>query len=79
MIGLECEGVFRTSGNQKLVDKLRTSFDRSGDVDLEACADVGAAAGLLKLFLRELPEPTITESASSDMLAALGEHEYITF
>ncbi|KAI1292272.1 Protein FAM13A [Halotydeus destructor] len=57
--GMFCEGLFRVSGNAKLIEKLRQSFDSSGDAPLETDGDVPSAAALLKLFLRELPEPVI--------------------
>jgi hypothetical protein len=59
--------LFRTTANKKLVDRLKVAFDRNGDVDLEAFHDVHAAAALLKLFLREMPEPAITDAAATDM------------
>jgi len=43
------------------VEKMRSSFDRTGNADLEEAGDVMAVAGLLKLFLRELPEAVIPE------------------
>lgn len=52
-------GLFRVSGNAKLVDRLRNTFDQFGDAPLETDGDVPSAAALLKLFLRELPEPVI--------------------
>lgn len=59
--GLECEGIFRVNGSQRVVEKLRASFDQQGDANLEEDHDVMAVAGLLKLFLRELPESAIPE------------------
>lgn len=58
--GIAQEGVFRISGNAKLIDRLRSSFDTFGDAPLEQEADTAAAAALLKLFLRELPDPIIS-------------------
>jgi hypothetical protein len=43
------------------VEKLRASFDHHGDANLDEDHDVMAVAGLLKLFLRELPESCIPE------------------
>lgn len=57
--GMSQEGLFRVSGNARLVDKLRWSFDQSGDAPLEAEGDVAVAAALLKLLFRELPEPLV--------------------
>lgn len=54
------EGIFRVSGNQKLIEKLKDLFNMVGDAPLEAeLVDVATAASLLKLYLRELPEPLI--------------------
>lgn len=57
--GLQQEGLFRISGNVKLIEKLKNSFDSCGDAPLEEIADVPSAAALIKLFFRELPEPVI--------------------
>lgn len=53
------EGLFRVSGNAKLVEKLKQSFDLTGDAALETEGDLSSAAALLKQFLRELPQPLI--------------------
>ncbi|XP_063219008.1 protein FAM13A isoform X2 [Bacillus rossius redtenbacheri] len=67
--GLHCGGLFRlTCGNQKLVEHLRTSFDRTGDADLESVADVASVASLLKLWIRELPEPIIMSEVAAKFL-----------
>ena len=49
------------SGSQRVVEKLRSSFDLHGDANLEEDGDIFAVAGLLKMFLRELPESAIPE------------------
>lgn len=54
--------------NEKLVESIKCTFDRTGDADLENCATPNAATGLLKFFLQQLPEPPITESAAADLL-----------
>jgi RhoGAP domain. len=66
---LKCGGLFRLSaGNPKLIERLRASFDRTGDADLEAAGDVATAASLLKLWLRELPEPIISSHVAIQLL-----------
>jgi hypothetical protein len=68
-VGLKCGGLFRLSaGNPKLVERLRASFDRTGDADLEGAGDVATVASLLKLWLRELPEPIITSHVATELL-----------
>ncbi|GFG40438.1 hypothetical protein Cfor_01607 [Coptotermes formosanus] len=67
--GFKCGGLFRLSaGNPKLVERLRVSFDRTGDADLEGAGDVASAAALLKLWLRELPEPVIASRVAAELL-----------
>lgn len=66
--GLTLEGLFRVSGNVKLVEKLKNSFDTFGDAPLEAMGDVPSAAALIKLFLRELPEPVIPTNVHRSFL-----------
>jgi len=54
------EGIFRVSGNARLMEKLRTLFDRLGDAPLESeSVDVATSASMLKMYLRELPDPLI--------------------
>lgn len=57
--GFQQEGLFRISGNVKLIEKLKNLFDLTGDAPLEEIADVPSAAALVKLYFRELPEPLI--------------------
>ncbi|KAM6498376.1 hypothetical protein JOM56_006324 [Amanita muscaria] len=59
MRGLECEGIYRVSGRHAIVQALQheiekdeTSFEFDHQKD-----DIYAVASLLKLYLRELPEP----------------------
>ncbi|XP_027196212.2 protein FAM13B-like [Dermatophagoides pteronyssinus] len=75
--GLVQEGLFRISGNAKLVDKLKQSFDNNGDAPLETDGDLAAAAALLKQFLRELPQPLIPNGSQFlDVIRSLkNDHE----
>lgn len=59
--GYDQEGIFRVNGSTRIIEKLRTCFDQTGDADLAEDGDVMAVAGLLKLFLRELPDSVIPE------------------
>ncbi|ELU16771.1 hypothetical protein CAPTEDRAFT_227273, partial [Capitella teleta] len=63
--GLHLEGLFRVNGNSRLVENLRLGFDGSGDADIEGAGDVMAVAGLLKLFLRELPSGLVPEALTT--------------
>ncbi|KAL3244664.1 hypothetical protein MRX96_018641 [Rhipicephalus microplus] len=69
--GMGQEGLFRVSANARLVEKLRWSFDQSGDAPLEAEGDVTVAAALLKLLFRELPEPLMPTDMHQAFLDAI--------
>ncbi|KAB0389317.1 hypothetical protein E2I00_001470, partial [Balaenoptera physalus] len=62
MHGLAQEGLFRVNGNVRVVEQLRWKFESGVPVELGRDGDVCAAASLLKLFLRELPEGVITSA-----------------
>lgn len=68
-VDLKCCGLCRLSPrNPKLVERLRLSFDRTGDADLEGAGDVATVISLLKLWLRELPEPVIASHVATELL-----------
>ena len=54
---LKLEGIFRISGNQSEVLAMKKAFDDGIDVNVRECSSPHVAAGLLKLYLRDLPEP----------------------
>lgn len=43
----------------RVVEKIRMQFEQLGDANLEEENDVAAAAGLLRVFLRDLPDTLI--------------------
>ena len=53
------EGIYRSSGVKSKIVKLRTAYSQRQAVDLSS-ADPPVVASLLKLFLRELPDPVLT-------------------
>ncbi|KAF5312338.1 hypothetical protein D9619_002972 [Psilocybe cf. subviscida] len=56
--GLETEGIYRVSGRHALVQALQHEIERDeGAFHFYPKDDVYAVASLLKLYLRELPEP----------------------
>lgn len=58
---MDKEGIFRIPGNDTVLQQLKAFYDgEQSDMTLENCDDVHAVAGLLKLYLRELPEPLLT-------------------
>ncbi|KAG2203308.1 hypothetical protein INT47_000228 [Mucor saturninus] len=59
------EGIYRLSGSAALMKSLKKRFNDDGDVKIlqdKEYHDVHAVAGLLKMWLRELPENILTES-----------------
>ncbi len=43
------------------MERIKASYDRTGEADLTDGGDIMAVAGALKLYLRELPEGIIPE------------------
>lgn len=65
------EGLYRLSGSSKVMKTLQHEFNQRGDIDLLASEeeyDVHAIAGLLKLWLRELPSNVLTRERYPDFL-----------
>ncbi|GAN11594.1 hypothetical protein MAM1_0734c11167 [Mucor ambiguus] len=68
------EGIYRLSGSAAKVKILKKRFNDAGDVRLledEEFHDVHAIAGLLKMWLRELPENILTEALLGDFLKSI--------
>ncbi|CAI2724640.1 unnamed protein product [Schistosoma spindalis] len=61
--GLNSQGIFRINGSAKLIDGFKTAFQVSAADDLYSLGnvDIYALAGVLKLFLRELPDGLVPE------------------
>ncbi|XP_072293192.1 rho GTPase-activating protein 22 [Eucyclogobius newberryi] len=57
--GLKEEGLFRAPGQTNHVRELQDAFDRGEKPVFDSTTDVHTVASLLKLFIRELPEPVI--------------------
>ncbi|KAI9347990.1 Rho GTPase activation protein [Zopfochytrium polystomum] len=73
MKGVEEEGIYRLSGSSNTIQMLREKFNTEGDVDLVAGEpyDVHAVAGVLKLYLREIPVPILTQHLLRDFNAII--------
>ncbi|KAJ7996445.1 hypothetical protein DPEC_G00237150 [Dallia pectoralis] len=65
--GLLEVGLFRKSGQATLVKELQNAFD-AGEKPSFDSTDVHTVASLLKLYLRELPEPLVPFSRYQDLL-----------
>ncbi|XP_043912689.1 rho GTPase-activating protein 22-like isoform X2 [Protopterus annectens] len=66
--GLNEEGLFRMPGQANLVKELQDAFDCGEKPAFDSNTDVHTVASLLKLYLRELPEPVIPFAKYEDFL-----------
>ncbi|XP_040849224.1 rho GTPase-activating protein 25 isoform X5 [Ochotona curzoniae] len=57
--GLNEEGIFRLPGQDNLVKQLRDAFDAGERPSFDRDTDVHTVASLLKLYVRDLPEPVV--------------------
>ncbi|PRP76222.1 RhoGAP domain-containing protein, partial [Planoprotostelium fungivorum] len=70
--GINEEGIFRISGNKETVAQLKERIDRGEDIDFvkEQCVPFDVAA-LMKMFLREMPDPMLQGHLYDQWLATL--------
>ncbi|KAG5844211.1 hypothetical protein ANANG_G00159820 [Anguilla anguilla] len=71
--GLQEVGLFRQPGQATLVKELQDAFDAGEKPSFDSSTDVHTVASLLKLYLRELPEPVVPFSRYQDFLLC-GKH-----
>eukprot|EP00048_Salpingoeca_helianthica_P007136 m.106906 g.106906 ORF g.106906 m.106906 type:complete len:835 (-) comp14239_c0_seq3:124-2628(-) len=71
--GLTFEGLFRVSGSQAAVTALRTKIDKEGQAVIPPDTSPAVVSSLLKLFLRELPEPVILPETLAELVAVSQE------
>ncbi|XP_030234188.1 rho GTPase-activating protein 22 isoform X2 [Gadus morhua] len=67
--GLQEEGLFRSPGPTNHVRELQDAFDRGEKPKFDSTTDVHTVASLLKLYIRELPEPVIPFSKYTQFLS----------
>ncbi|KAF1375770.1 hypothetical protein PFLUV_G00223630 [Perca fluviatilis] len=67
--GLKEEGLFRAPGQNNHVRELQDAFDRGEKPMFDSTTDVHTVASLLKLYIRELPEPIIPFSKYTQFLS----------
>ncbi|KAI1329914.1 hypothetical protein F5Y16DRAFT_364358 [Xylariaceae sp. FL0255] len=85
LYGLAVEGIYRLSGSATHVTKLKNLFDSNQESHVldfrnpeNFFHDVNSVAGLLKQFLRDLPDPLLTsENYSAFVEAAKSEDEIV--
>ncbi|KAI1494578.1 hypothetical protein F5X96DRAFT_676372 [Biscogniauxia mediterranea] len=77
LYGLAVEGIYRLSGSTTHVNKLKNLFDTDQDSQVldfrnpeNFFHDVNSVAGLLKQFLRDLPEPLLTSQHYAGFIEA---------
>jgi len=63
--GLSSEGLFRVPGNNDTIQKLKMQFEKHESIEL---SDPHDAAGLLKLYIRQLSSPLIPHSLYSQFV-----------
>lgn len=66
--GLSEEGIFRLPGQDNAVRQFRDAFDAGERPSFPSDTDVHTVASLLKLYLRELPEPVVPWTQYQDFL-----------
>ncbi|XP_054610539.1 rho GTPase-activating protein 24-like [Dunckerocampus dactyliophorus] len=66
--GLQEVGLFRQPGRASLVRELQEAYDAGERPSFDSNTDVHTVASLLKLYLRQLPEPLIPYSHYQDFL-----------
>ncbi|RWA14126.1 hypothetical protein EKO27_g964 [Xylaria grammica] len=77
LYGLAVEGIYRLSGSSMHVNKLKNLFDTDQESHIldfrnpeNFFHDVNSVAGLLKQFLRDLPDPLLTSENYSAFIEA---------
>ncbi|KAI9301959.1 hypothetical protein BJ944DRAFT_128634 [Cunninghamella echinulata] len=74
------EGLYRLSGSNTMMKSLKLKFDQEGDINLLAAKeeyDVHAIAGLLKMWLRELPTSVLTRELRMDFLHVIDRKDRV--
>ncbi|KAJ8495395.1 hypothetical protein ONZ45_g12878 [Pleurotus djamor] len=75
--GVQEEGLFRVNGRPTHVSKIRSEFDSGADYDMSNCnpgdLDPHAVASVFKAYLRELPEPILTQALVPYFEAAMAQ------
>ncbi|KAF2071201.1 hypothetical protein CYY_007487 [Polysphondylium violaceum] len=67
--GMQEEGIFRISGSSSAIQALKNEFNNGVDVDLSQQLDQHVVSGILKLYLRQIPETLFTNEFSEELEA----------
>lgn len=74
------EGIFRLSGSASAIKAYKKIIDAGGQIEWQPGSDAHNATGLIKLYLRELPEPLLTFKLFDALTVICGlqpEHEQL--
>lgn len=66
------EGIFRLNGSTTEMKILKKDIDSGKPIDFTKVQDPNVVSGLLKLYLRELPEPLCTFALFDEFIQAAG-------
>lgn len=67
-------GLYRVSGHERLVKELKEKLVRGKTLpQLSKVEDINVITGVLKYFLRNLPEPLLTFHLNKAFMEAAGE------
>lgn len=58
-VGLKEVGIFRLPGKASRIQTLKEQYDAGSQEDFPPNEDIHTVASLLKLYLKELPEPVV--------------------
>lgn len=73
--GLEEVGIYRISGSIAAVNSMKQWFDQGNPAcrkDDPRWSDINAIAGCIKLYLRELPKPLMTDELLPEFMRVIG-------
>ncbi|KAG5448945.1 Protein fam13a, partial [Clonorchis sinensis] len=75
--GLSLQGIFRVNGGVRLIETLKRSLERSGgcSLNITEATELYALAGVLKLFLREIPDGLIPKEHTMQFVQVVTESE----
>lgn len=64
--------LFRLSANKQQLDEMRNNIDKGGSIDITEIEDPHLITGIIKLFLRSLPEPLLTFQLYQEFVEVAG-------
>eukprot|EP01100_Stratorugosa_tubuloviscum_P010827 TRINITY_DN470_c0_g4_i1.p1 TRINITY_DN470_c0_g4~~TRINITY_DN470_c0_g4_i1.p1 ORF type:complete len:650 (-),score=280.08 TRINITY_DN470_c0_g4_i1:242-2191(-) len=71
---LEVEGIFRIPGDQKEIEYIKKILDRGHTIDFSTVRDPHTVCAVLKLFLRQLPEPVFLFKNFNPLIDAISRN-----